>query len=484
MSTARLELVDGAQLVNSGFSDDLSDQFSHNSLLDEAYGNANERMLVSNNANESSSVEGILPAVELPTNEEARIKRDKHGNIVTVSYANGKEVNFEYSDSANKNGYSRLVEVRQPDGHVFKRGDSIKSRWYEVKKGGDKEYMDIDVSVESDGTYRIAHNSGSWNTVGFTDGAKVRYDRNGNVSMYQYPDGSKMRYIYQNGVIVEVVDADGEEWRRFGNGQFRQVDKRGNAVGEPKSGEEFIPPTTEQVLYENQHNGKITELIHALLLRDVEPQVEPNDVLQGKLGDCYFLAPVASIAASDPEAIQDMIRYNSDGTYTITFPGDVEHPVTVQGPTANELDRFAHEEDGMWVCLLEKAHRYYTGRVNSDPGGSSRDALQLLTGKPYERLNFPDGPTTVEELREVLANGLEKGNIVAVTGERTQLIQNHAWSVLSFDEDDDTVTVRNPWGTLGFSPRLVPGCIDLGNGQFVLPADEFLKQFNRLAIPV
>jgi len=54
--------------------------------------------------------------------------------------------------------------------------------------------------------------------------------------------------------------------------------------------------------------------------------IDPNDVRQGQLGDCYFLATLASIAQQDPERIRNMVEANSDGTYTVWFPS--HHPAT------------------------------------------------------------------------------------------------------------------------------------------------------------
>jgi hypothetical protein len=45
--------------------------------------------------------------------------------------------------------------------------------------------------------------------------------------------------------------------------------------------------------------------------------VSYNDVDQGQLGDCSFMASLASVAALDPNFIYEMITDNHDGTYTV-----------------------------------------------------------------------------------------------------------------------------------------------------------------------
>ncbi len=76
-----------------------------------------------------------------------------------------------------------------------------------------------------------------------------------------------------------------------------------------------------------------------------------------------------------------MIKDNDHGTYTVTFPGDKRHPVTIQAPTDPELGEYASEHNGTWAAVIEKAHRYQTGRVDFDPSEGSDVALKLLTGK-------------------------------------------------------------------------------------------------------
>src|SRR5579883_1061530 len=67
-------------------------------------------------------------------------------------------------------------------------------------------------------------------------------------------------------------------------------------------------------------------------------QISPNGVEQGGAGDCFFEASLSSLAstAQGQEAIKNMVTTNNDGTYTVKFPGDPNHPVTV---TQQDLDK-------------------------------------------------------------------------------------------------------------------------------------------------
>ena len=47
--------------------------------------------------------------------------------------------------------------------------------------------------------------------------------------------------------------------------------------------------------------------------------IDPNDIAQDRYGSCSVLSTLHTIASQDPSVIQDMIRDNGDGTYTVTF---------------------------------------------------------------------------------------------------------------------------------------------------------------------
>jgi hypothetical protein len=47
--------------------------------------------------------------------------------------------------------------------------------------------------------------------------------------------------------------------------------------------------------------------------------IHPNDVEQGLIGDCYLMSSMAAVADQNPDAINNMIADNGDGTYTVTF---------------------------------------------------------------------------------------------------------------------------------------------------------------------
>ncbi len=219
--------------------------------------------------------------------------------------------------------------------------------------------------------------------------------------------------------------------------------------------------------------------------------IKPDAVHQGSLGDCYFLAPLASLAESNPQAIKDMIKTNKDGTYTVTFPGDPSHPVTVDAPTEDELQTYSHKDDdcGSWVNVIEKAHRKYTGRETSDKGDNPQVAIKLLTKAGTTTVDddlsgkiFGIGRTDESNVEKDLKNAVKNNEIIVASTAKDNtlreifgasndpgsLINSHAFTVVGYDENSKTVKLRNPWGKSG------------EEGSFEMSLDDFYNKFENL----
>ncbi|WP_378737169.1 ADP-ribosyltransferase [Nocardia brasiliensis] len=101
----------------------------------------------------------------------------------------------------------------------------------------------------------------------------------------------------------------------------------------------------------------------------------PEDVAQGKLGDCYLLADLKSLAANRPVAIREIIHDYRDGTVGVRFFVDgapewvrVTKQIYVD-PATNE-GYFAGHRPGapLWPALIEKAYVVRFGGINGYHG--------------------------------------------------------------------------------------------------------------------
>lgn len=138
--------------------------------------------------------------------------------------------------------------------------------------------------------------------------------------------------------------------------------------------------------------------------------IEPEDIYQGKLGDCYFLSSISALA-ENPERVQRLLETeepNEKGVYAINLNinGDWEQVILDDYfPTNARRITFCHSSDPeLWTMLLEKAYaKIYGGYWNIGTGGFAEDSLKDLTGAPTEYMPLKDGDDPVS-LFDVLLN--------------------------------------------------------------------------------
>ena len=93
-----------------------------------------------------------------------------------------------------------------------------------------------------------------------------------------------------------------------------------------------------------------------------------NDIDQGALGTCYYLATLASIAQEKPDYIKNMFTDNGDNTFTVRFyRNGVADYVTVDRYLPTNLSgraayagwggsSYTSTTNELWVALAEKAY--------------------------------------------------------------------------------------------------------------------------------
>lgn len=212
-------------------------------------------------------------------------------------------------------------------------------------------------------------------------------------------------------------------------------------------------------------------------------KIEPNDITQDQLGDCYLLSAMASLAQEHPEQIEKMIKDNGDGTYTVTFHREVpddsplgklfnrtrdeEFQITVDltvpsnGAHAKPGDTDdATKAKEVWPLVLEKAYAEYKQSYGAMDGGSPADALYTLTGKKAPRTDISS--VSAQDIENYDKDG--RPMVVDTCGadakalETYGLVGGHAYSVKGIKTDADGkkyVLLYNPWG-VGNEPKPIP----------------------------
>lgn len=223
---------------------------------------------------------------------------------------------------------------------------------------------------------------------------------------------------------------------------------------------------------------------------------------QGFLGDCYLVSAVGALAQHRPRLLQDIIRDNGNGTYTVTFKElddkgtCTEVPITVDGhlyvnARGTPLYGFssgplAPDRMELWFPLLEKAYATWKGGYDAmGNGGLACDALEALTGQRgiYVQLDGTLSDAQVwHELQEITR--LRLPVVSSTNGETAEaqftnsgLYSWHAYVVVGCHEQDGKkyVTVRNPWGE---PDPFHQGCMEDGFIQMEL--HQFTRNFCNL----
>jgi uncharacterized FlaG/YvyC family protein len=209
-----------------------------------------------------------------------------------------------------------------------------------------------------------------------------------------------------------------------------------------------------------------------------------TDIYQGTLGDCYFLAALASTAFRDSSKIQDMFIDNGDNTYTVRFykdNGEADYvtvdrylPVYTDGTfiyarqKAADWGKPTDAQNEWWYALAEKAYAQLneSGWIGQD-GTNSYSGI--IEGFEYKTIKHVAGLTTTQY------NSLNSSNIInafnagawITIGSKSPLVGNivegHAYVMVGYEpateNEPEKFKLFNPWG-IGADPER-PGLVEL-----------------------
>ena len=199
--------------------------------------------------------------------------------------------------------------------------------------------------------------------------------------------------------------------------------------------------------------------------------IEPNDIHQGQLGDCWFMCALAALAER-PALVQRLFKTKTiqeDGKYVLTLCKNGEwKDVTVDDrfPCGRRGPLFSRSNgDELWVLLLEKAYAKLHGSYMLLRDGWPVEGMIDLTGCPTISITFEE-----EEGQEKINDGSlwrdlmrfdEEGALIssATPGvdewtekggpdKKGGLVPGHAYTVIAIKEalGNKLVQIRNPWG--------------------------------------
>jgi hypothetical protein len=204
--------------------------------------------------------------------------------------------------------------------------------------------------------------------------------------------------------------------------------------------------------------------------------------------DCYFLSTVGALAQARPDSLVRLITPNSDGTYTVAFPG--KRPVRLHAPTDGELAAYSDATDGIWLSLLEKA--YGIVRIGDEPKQpfteepldsvgfrtGNPSVVAILTGHAYREIdlphktNRPADERLFEDFRGELRSAFHDYRAVMLGN------SHHVYAITGYDPVTDIVTIHNPQNRSSTETLVDGSKIQSTGGFFTVPAVEVVNNFN------
>ena len=190
------------------------------------------------------------------------------------------------------------------------------------------------------------------------------------------------------------------------------------------------------------------------------------DARQGALGDCYFIAAVASIADSNPDAVRNMFVDNGDGTYTVRFysvqDGMPDYVTVSRRLPAQYNGALGYSGYGLsvssasttvWIALAEKAYAQWNETGNEGRDGTNRYAAIEGGWMGYVNAQVLGTASSNYSLastnKQILITALSSQKAVTIgtnTSVSAGLYGSHAYLVAGYNASTDTFQLHNPWG--------------------------------------
>jgi hypothetical protein len=229
--------------------------------------------------------------------------------------------------------------------------------------GRDRLYggADADFSFGGDGEDTIVSIGGSQNDNNYGQGGLDTFWVDSEDT--EYTDASIFEKL--SGRVHRVASFANLRWEFGPNAAYQQ------AVSRELNGQTLIDPLPHTSGY-----GK-KDFSDRPLFADSGPG--RDDIFQGAIGDCYFMAPLSAIAKTMPHRIGQLVVDLGDGTYAVHFrQGAQDVFVRVDGdlhtkPSGSPAYAKLGQQQSLWVPIVEKAWAFFRrnqGTYQSIHGGN------------------------------------------------------------------------------------------------------------------
>ena len=192
-----------------------------------------------------------------------------------------------------------------------------------------------------------------------------------------------------------------------------------------------------------------------------EKQIKISEISQGSLGDCYFLASIASLTQY-PKLIYQIFKTKNinnegyfeliifiDGKFQIVIVDDYL-PINIKNKRICFSRPYNNE---IWICILEKAWAKINGGYTNIIKGWMHHVLQAFTGFQSEIIKH--NTIKYDDLWEKIAEAKNNNFIITCSTrnnvDKYGLVNNHAYSffgcteIISNGKKIKLVKIRNIW---------------------------------------
>jgi hypothetical protein len=222
-----------------------------------------------------------------------------------------------------------------------------------------------------------------------------------------------------------------------------------------------------------------------------------DDIDQGSVGDCYFVAALSAIAGTNPDVIRQTVADLGDGTFAVNMHGSfgwdvyvrVDADLWANGGTPVYANLGAG--GSLWAPVIEKAYAFYKnakgnyGSINGGNGaGWTTEQALGIAKSGFETSLFANASGLVSAIRAqwlagkaVTVGGPAPFHSNTVKGnwdnpatdadENTYRRGAHVYTLISVASDLSSVTLRNPWADDGSGSTDA----DPNDGYVTIPAD-------------
>ncbi|OMJ74268.1 hypothetical protein SteCoe_26858 [Stentor coeruleus] len=282
----------------------------------------------------------------------------------------------------------------------------------------------------------------------------------------------------------------------------------------------YFPPTEYSIYGTEIHD--LEEIIwkrpHEFLQGQIEVfqgGIKKSDIKQGDLGDCWLLSTIASLADHseriwkiflNPEYSQQnfyRLRICKDGEWqNVTVDNFIPCYVKDGKPVFSK-----HNENELWVMILEKAYAKAYGSYLALKGGSAKDSFENLTGCPAELFRLKKNKDKIKsgEFWDNLKEWKKSGRCL-IAGTKSDTVAddyggvsaNHCYAVSRIEEVNGfkLMRLRNPWGYFEWNGswseysaewteemiEILKPKFDANDGAFWMNFEDFVDNFEDIAV--